>query len=80
MSNDLFLDDANALVPVWLGGRGDRPAFAIGPSRIFGEVPSHRVRIFVLLNFNHRARSTYASARSVKLESGIVLINSHFTL
>ena len=29
-SNTLFLDDANVLVPVWLGGRGDRPAFPIG--------------------------------------------------
>ena len=34
-SNDLFLDDANVLVPVWLGGRGDRPAFPIGRNRIF---------------------------------------------
>ena len=41
-SNDLFLDDANVLVPVWLGGRGDPPAFAIVRPRIFGEVPRHR--------------------------------------
>ena len=34
-SNGLFLDDANVLVPVWLGGRGDRPAFPIGRNRIF---------------------------------------------
>ena len=34
-SNDLFLDDANVLVPVWLGGRGDRPGFPIGRNRIF---------------------------------------------
>ena len=34
-SNDLFLDDSNVLVPVWLGGRGDRPAFPIGRNRIF---------------------------------------------
>ena len=34
-SNTLFLDDANVLVPVWLGGRGDRPAFPIGRNRIF---------------------------------------------
>ena len=34
-SNDLFLDDANVLVPVWLGGRGDRPAFPIGRNRIY---------------------------------------------
>ena len=32
-SNDLFLDDANVLVPVWLGGRGDRPW---GDPRILG--------------------------------------------
>ena len=44
-SNDLFLDDANVLVPVWLGGRGDRPAFPIGRNRIFIYVPSHRVAI-----------------------------------
>ena len=44
MSNDLFLDDVNVLVPVWLGGRGDpAPAFAIVRPRIFGEVPRHRV-------------------------------------
>ena len=42
-SNTLFLDDANVLVPVWLGGRGDRPAFPIGRNRIFIYVPSHRV-------------------------------------
>ena len=41
-SNGLFLDDANVLVPVWLGGRGDRPAFPIGRNRIFIYVPSHR--------------------------------------
>ena len=41
-SNDLFLDDANVLVPVWLGGRGDRPAFPIGRNRIFLYVESHR--------------------------------------
>ena len=35
-SNDLFLDDANALVPVWLGGRGDRPAFAMDATGFFG--------------------------------------------
>ena len=35
---------------------------------------------FLLLNFNNPARFPHASARSVKLESGIVLINSHFTL
>ena len=28
-SNGLFLEDANVRVPVWLGGRGDRPAFPI---------------------------------------------------
>ena len=43
MSNDLFLDDVNVLVPVWLGGRGDRPGFPIGRNRIFREVPIHRV-------------------------------------
>ena len=33
MSNDLFLDDVNVLVPVWLGGRGDRPGFpTVGPT------------------------------------------------
>ena len=42
MSNDLFLDDANVLVPVWLGGRGDRPDFPIGRNRIFYNIPSHR--------------------------------------
>ena len=43
MSNTLFLDDANVLVPVWLGGRGDRPAFPIGCTRIFFYVvKSHR--------------------------------------
>ena len=42
-SNTLFLDDANVLVPVWLGGRGDRPAFPIGRNRIFIYVPNHRV-------------------------------------
>ena len=42
-SNDLFLDDVNVLVPVWLGGRGDPPAFSIVRPRIFGEVPRHRV-------------------------------------
>ena len=41
-SNTLFLDDANVLVPVWLGGRGDRPAFPIGRNRIFVYVDSHR--------------------------------------
>ena len=41
-SNGLFLDDANVLVPVWLGGRGDRPAFPIGRNRIFIYVDSHR--------------------------------------
>ena len=41
-SNTLFLDDANVLVPVWLGGRGDRPAFPIGRNRIFINVESHR--------------------------------------
>ena len=41
-SNTLFLDDANVLVPVWLGGRGDRPAFPIGRNRIFFYVDSHR--------------------------------------
>ena len=30
-STDLFFDDVNVLVSIWLGGRGDRPAFAIGP-------------------------------------------------
>ena len=35
-SNDLFLDDANALVPVWLGGRGDRPAFAMDATGFSG--------------------------------------------
>ena len=44
MSNDLFLDDVNVLVPVWLGGRGDRPGFPIGRNRIFREVPIHRVQ------------------------------------
>ena len=42
MSNDLFLDDVNVLVPVWLRGRGDRPGFPIGRNRIFREVPIHR--------------------------------------
>ena len=28
-SNGLFLDDANVLVPVWLGGCGDRPTFPL---------------------------------------------------
>ena len=41
-SNGLFLDDANVLVPVWLGGRGDRPAFLIGRNRVFIYVDSHR--------------------------------------
>ena len=36
MSNDLFLDDVNVLVPVWLGGRGDRPAFAMDATGFFG--------------------------------------------
>ena len=45
-SNDLFLDDANVLVPVWLqGGRGDRPAFPIGRNRIFVYVPNHRGKV-----------------------------------
>ena len=44
VSNDIFLDDVNVPVPVWLGGRDDCPAFAMRPSRIFGEVPRHRVR------------------------------------
>ena len=44
MSNDLFLDDVNVLVPVWLGGRGDRPGFPIGRNRISREVPIHRGR------------------------------------
>ena len=30
-----FFYDVNVLVPVWLGGRGDRPGFPIGRSRIF---------------------------------------------
>ena len=41
---------------------------------------SRKFRFRAVLNFNYRARSTHASARSVKLESGIVMINSHFTL
>ena len=36
MSNTLFLDDANVLVPVWLGGRGDLPAFAMDATGFFG--------------------------------------------
>ena len=36
MSNDLFLDDVNVLVPVWLGGRGDRPAFAMDATGFSG--------------------------------------------
>eukprot|EP00964_Phaeocystis_antarctica_P098564 scaffold64574_cov50-Phaeocystis_antarctica.AAC.1 len=39
-----------------------------------------RIQVSRVLNFNYRARSTHASARSVKLESEIVMINSHFTL
>ena len=46
-SNGLFSDDANVLVPVWLGGRGDRPAFPIGRNRIFLYVDSHRGRVII---------------------------------
>ena len=28
-----LVDDVNGLIPIWLGGRGDRPAFAIGPEQ-----------------------------------------------
>ena len=42
-SNGLFLEDANVLVPVWLGGRGDRPAFAIGPRQDFYSLPAARM-------------------------------------
>ena len=28
-----LFDDVNVLLPIWLGGRGDRPAFAIGPGQ-----------------------------------------------
>ena len=41
---------------------------------------SREFRFRAVLNFNYRARSTHASARSVKLELGIVMIHSHFTL
>ena len=44
VSNDIFLDDVNVPVPVWLGGRDDCPAFDMRPSRIFGEVPRHRAK------------------------------------
>ena len=59
MSNDLFLDDVNVLVPVWLGGRGDRPGFPIGRNRIFREVPIHRA-----------VRGGMRAARSEKREMG----------
>ena len=36
MSNDLFLDDVNVLVPVWLGARGGRPGFPMDATGFFG--------------------------------------------
>ena len=36
-----LFDDVNVLVPIWLGGRGDRPAFAIGPG-----CPGQRGKLF----------------------------------
>ena len=71
-SNDLFLDDANVLVPVWLGGRGDRPAFPIGRNRIFalsddrgaGAVRGRRVTFARGVCVRVRARKACACARA----------------
>jgi len=39
-----LVDDVNVLVPIWLGGRGDRPGFPIGPEQDFSEDTSDELK------------------------------------
>ena len=72
-SNDLFLDDANALVPVWLGGRGDRPAFAMDATGFFGR---YLFTVFNLLCDSSAAASKRPSQSCRGLDSLFLKVQS----